>query len=422
MLRFAHWKLLTAVGTVIVLIAVALAIAQDQDALRIRAPLATDDPRFPGYLAQILGRPLLPDTRFVVYSDGASAYEAMLQRIRGARRRISFETYIFDAGSTGDQFVTALTEAARRGVQVRMVLDSVGAGTLKGAAVERLEGAGVRIGWFNEVRSYSIEEANYRTHRKILVIDGEAAFVGGMGVADHWAFDTADGPRWRDTQVEVRGRAAAALEGGFYENWIETGGLVEPEVVPASAPVPDGAPTLVVWSSPEGGTNGMKLLYLLAIASARRTLDIQSPYLITDESTLWSLQEARRRGVRVRLLMEGDLTDARPVKASSRSGYADLLAIGAELFEYQPAMMHTKALVADGMLSIVGSANFDNRSLELNDEINVGAFDSALAARLTRDFTTDLGRARRIDPAAWPHRPWRERVVEEFWGYFGEIF
>lgn len=166
----------------------------------------------------------------------------------------------------------------------------------------------------------------------------------------------------------------------------------------------------------------MKLLYLLAIAGARRTLDIQSPYLITDESTLWSLREAARRGVRIRLLMEGDRTDARPVKAASRSGYADLLALGADLFEYQPSMMHTKALVVDGALSIVGSANFDNRSLELNDEINVAAFDRSLAVTLEQQFAGDLRQASRIDARQWARRPWHERLVEGFWGYFGEIF
>ncbi len=178
------------------------------------------------------------------------------------------------------------------------------------------------------------------------------------------------------------------------------------------------AKSVVVWSSPEGGANELKLLYLLAIAAARSTLDIQSPYLITDESTQWSLSEARRRGVRIRLLTEGDITDAKPVKFAGRSDYERLMEQGIEVYEYQPAMMHTKAMVVDGVLSIVGSANFDNRSLELNDELNVAVFDPGLAGRITgrlreRPDALEEAEPRRVALAPASHPRPRE-VVELF--------
>src|SRR5688500_4525111 len=222
----------------------------------------------------------------------------MLAAIDGAKHRIAFEGYIYDSATDiAERFTTALEAAAQRGVQVQLVFDSVGAKVDAGHE-QRLEKAGARIGWFNPVRSFSIEEANYRTHRKALVVDGDVAFLGGIGIADQWAKDTEKEKKWRDTHIEVRGPAAINIEAAFNENWIETGGVVDPDVL-AHDNEPDGpATSIVVWSSPEGGTNGMKLLYLLSLAAARRSIDIQSPYLITDETTRWSISEARARGSR----------------------------------------------------------------------------------------------------------------------------
>jgi cardiolipin synthase len=212
------------------------------------------------------------------------------------------------------------------------------------------------------------------------------------------------------------------IEGSFNENWIESGRIVEPDLLPHDDQPAGPAQSIVVWSGPEGGASAMKLLFLLAIASARSTLDIQSPYLVTDDSTEWSLAEARRRGVRVRLLMEGDITDAKPVKFASREAYTRLIERGIEVYEYQPAMMHAKVVVVDGVLSVFGSANFDNRSMELNDELNVAAFDRALAARFVADLERDLGQSRRIDLEAWRARPLHIRGREKLWSFFGEVF
>jgi cardiolipin synthase len=166
----------------------------------------------------------------------------------------------------------------------------------------------------------------------------------------------------------------------------------------------------------------VKLLYLLALGAARRTIDLQSPYVVLDESTRWSLLEARRRGVRVRVLVEGDLTDAKPVKYASRADYEQLLAAGIEIHEYQPTMMHVKALVVDGIWSVMGSANFDNRSLELNDEITVAVAHADVAARLTADFEADLRRSATLRLDAWRARPVIDKARERFWGLFGELF
>jgi cardiolipin synthase len=229
-------------------------------------------------------------------------------------------------------------------------------------------------------------------------------------------------PMWRDTQVELHGPVSHDVEAAFDEHWIESGNIVSPDVLPGDSRSEGPASAITVWSSPEGGANAMKVLYLLAMAGARRQLDIQSPYFVTDESTDWSLLEARRRGVRVRVLVEGDVTDAKPVKYASRALYEKLLGAGIEIFEYQPAMMHAKAMIVDDTFSMFGSANFDNRSLELNEELNVAVFDKGVAARLRADFERDLARSKKLQLDAWHARPFWTRANEYAWSYFGEVF
>ncbi|HEV8315767.1 MAG TPA: phospholipase D-like domain-containing protein [Vicinamibacterales bacterium] len=404
------------------LISVGLLIAQDEETLRVRTPIDAEDPRFPDYLARLVGRPITSGDAYSVLRNGDQTFPAMLRAIESARHRISFETYIYSHGKLSGTFTAALAAAARRGVTVQIVLDSMGASDSGEETIKQLKDAGCQVAWFNPVSHFNLEEINYRTHRKILAVDGEVAFIGGIGLADHWA-GKAEGPKnWRDTQFEVHGPAVDNIEAGFHENWIETGGIVEPIVRPTTGPPAGDARSVVVWSASQGGPNALKLMYLLAIGAARKTLDIQSPYLITDESTMWSLFEARKRGVRVRLLSEGDVTDAKPVKFAARADYESMLEHGIEIYEYQPTMMHTKAFIADGAISIVGSANFDNRSLELNDELNVLVASRTVASELTGDFERDLARSKRFSLDEWRRRPVHIRAREKLWGFFGEIF
>jgi cardiolipin synthase len=417
-----HHRILAAVLIALIVLAAGLLIAQDQETIRIRSPLAAEDPRFPQYLANLLGHRLTSNDSYIVRTNGNEAFPAMLDAIRQARERVALETYIFEEGDVATRFADALEAAAKRGVSVRIVLDSVGSTKMSDADEQRLEAAGAEIRWVNPVVSFQIEEANYRTHRKALIVDGAVAFVGGMGIADQWAHAAKDFPMWRDTMIEMHGPVVDDVEAAFNQNWIVVGGVVKPEVEPQTASASGPAKSIVVWSAPQSGANELKLLYLLAIAAARNTIDIESPYLIVDESSRWSLDEARKRGVQVRLLVEGDKTDAKAVKYASRAEYESLLEQGISIAEYQPTMLHTKAMIVDGILSIVGSANFDNRSLELNDELNVAVFDRALAARLLQDFERDLTNAKTLDLNAWRSRPITERGRDWLWSYFGEVF
>ena len=421
-LRYHH-KFVFSVLVVMGILAVLLAVAQDQETLKIESAHGVEDPRFPAYLAALVGGNPTGGNTYTILTNGDQIFPAMLGAIEGARHRISFETYIYEKGSVGEQFTDALERAARRGVQIKLVVDAMGSTKIPAEWRERLQRAGAEVGAFGQPRWYTLEELNYRTHRKILVVDGRIGFTGGVGVADHWLGHAQDRDHWRDTMVRVEGPLARLMEGAFNENFIETLGPVTPMLDP---PVdqreqpPDSA--FVLRSSPTGGSNDLKRLYLLAIASARRTLDICSPYFITDESSAWALNQAIDRGVRIRVLVEGDITDAKPVKYSSRDAYAEFMARGIAIYEYQPTMMHTKVMVVDGAWSMFGSANFDNRSLELNDEMNVAVSDRGLAQRFLEDFEADLKRAKRLDLDAWRRRPLLEKARERFWSYFGEIF
>ena len=400
-----------------------LILVQDQQTLTIRSSVAAEDPRHPAYLAALVGTDLSRGNRYIVHTNGDQFYPAMLNAIRGATRRISFESYIYKSGTEmEDAFTQAFVDAAARGVKVQLVLDAVGSASLSAEDLARLRDAGCSIALFNAPRWYSIQEVNYRTHRKILVVDGKIGFTGGAGVDDQWRGDARTREEWRDTQVEVHGPLARLLEAGFYENFIETAGVVAPELDDVVPGEDEEGASFVVRSSFTGGSNDMKRLYLLAVASARRTLDIMTPYFVPDESTIWSLTDAVSRGVRVRILVEGDITDAMPVKYASRHYYDRLLVSGIEIYEYEPTMMHTKALVVDGIWSMFGSANFDNRSLELNDELNVAVTSRDLAARLLDDMREDLGRSHQLQLATWRERSLLMKARERFWSAFGEVF
>jgi cardiolipin synthase len=413
------WKLWALVG--IGITAGLLLLAQDQETLRVESPVAAEDARFADYIASLVGAPVEPGDRYAVLRNGKEVFPPMLDAIKASKHRISFESFIYEDGVVGDQFTAALVAAARRGVTVRIVLDAMG-GELSRESQKQLTDAGVTLVWFNSLRPWTLEETNYRTHRKVMVVDGTIAFTGGVGLADHWLGDAEDPERWRDTHFSVTGPAVRALEASFYENWLESGGGSVPALDPEKPPQGTGARSVVIWSNPTSGASNVKQMYLLSIGAARSRIDIQSPYFVLDESTRWSLQQAAKRGVRVRILTDGEITDAPPVKYASREEYDALLEAGFEIYEYEPTMMHVKAMVIDGAWSVIGSANFDNRSFELNDELTVGVADRELAAALTADFDRDLARTTKLELATWRSRSLLQKSRETFWAMFSEIF
>jgi len=417
-----HRKALIGLAAALGLVGLVIFLAQDPETLRVESPVAATDPRFPDYVASLVGSPVEAGDVYTILRNGDEAFPPMLAAIDAAKSRINFETYVYKDGEIGDRVVEALARAAERGVAVRIIVDPVGS-LMVPKNRDRLTKAGAKLAWFNPLGFFTIDVANYRTHRKTLVVDGEVAFTGGMGVADYWLGHAQDKDHWRDTQFKITGPSVRALEGSFYENWIETGGQSAPALDPETAPGPSGARSVVVWSNPVSGVSNVKLMYLLAIAAARNTIDLQSPYITTDPTTRWSLAQARQRGIKIRMLTEGTITDAMPVKHASRRSYQTFLDEGIEIFEYQPTMMHTKAMIVDGEWSIIGSANFSNRSFEQNDELAIGVADRELAARLTEDFDNDVKSSTRLDKDTWKkQRSFDGKLNEWFWSFFGEFF
>jgi cardiolipin synthase A/B len=420
--RAATPTVVKVVGGFAIIIVVFLLLVHDTRTLLIESTIPADDATFPQYLATLAGSHLTEGDRFDVLLNGDEIFPAMLGAIEAARERISLETYIYDKGEMGEAFTVALEQAARRGVHVRVVVDAVGSKGMDRDHLARLEAAGARVAIFNPLRWYTIRHVNFRTHRKILVIDGRVAFTGGAGIGDQWIGNAGSADEWRDTHLRVVGPAAHMLEGAFYDSWFDTGQRDSADLLFNPSDPGTGARSIVAWSSPTGGSNSIQKLYLLLIAAARRSLDIQSPYFVVDDSTRLALFEARQRGVTVRVLVEGERTDALPVKYASRADYDALLTAGIEIYEYQPTMMHVKAMMVDRTWAVVGSTNFDPRSFKLNHEVSIASFHAPLAETLVGHFEADLQRSVRLRLDAWRTRPLGDKARERLWTFFSQVF
>ena len=274
--------------------------------------------------------------------------------------------------------------------------------------------AGVRVCRFRPVKAYAAKRLGNRTHRKILVADGRVGLTGGVGIAEEWTGDAEDPDHWRDTHVRVAGPVVRGLFGAFAENWLEATGevLASPAYLPDLPEEEDGGPMMVVRSSAGVGDSNVEALYYLAIAAARETLDLTAAYFAPRPAFTEALQDAAERGVRVRVLVPGENIDKPPVWIAGRASYDELLAAGVELYEYQPTMLHAKTMSVDGAWSAVGSANFDNRSFQLNDEATLCVTSPDFAAALTEQFERDLEVSDRIEPDRWQARNPVQRSTE----------
>jgi cardiolipin synthase A/B len=346
--------------------------------------------------------------------NGEQFYPAEIDGIKGAQKSVNIEAYIFERGDVTEQVVQALTERARAGVQVRLVLDAMGSFSTPKRFFKSLRDAGGKVQFYHPVRWNTWMRSNNRTHREMTIIDGKLGFIGGAGFADHWLEDKEKHARWRDTMFRVRGEAVTALQGTFVENWLEASGeLLSGDDFFPLMDKPGSATTFLIASSPsQGGSTRGRILFQTMLASAKQSLDITTPYFLPDDSLQHALIEAKKRGVRVRILLPGDKSDHLMTRASSRRTYGDLLQAGIQISEYQPAMIHAKIMIVDGVWSIVGSTNFDNRSFGINDEVNLAALDPQVAGSLTRQFEKDLSSAKQVSYDDWKKRSMWERAVE----------
>ena len=374
---------------------------------------AIGDPQFQRELGTLLGPPILTGNRVANLENGAEIFPAMLEAIRQAKRTINFETYIYWSGEIGREFVEALTERSRAGVEVQVLMDWVGSQRMDEALLDELKGAGVKVERYHPLKWYHLARMNNRTHRKLLVVDGQVGFTGGVGIADNWAGNADSPEHWRDSHYRIEGPAVAQMQAAFLDNWIKTtGAVLQGEgYFPALESAGD-AEAQVFTASPSGGGDSMLLMYLLAITSAEKSIDLSAAYFVPDELTRAALVTALQRGVRLRIIVPGTHIDAEVVRKASRASWGELLANGAKIYEYAPTMFHCKTLIADGLLVSVGSTNFDNRSFRLNDEANLNVYDAEFAKKVTGVFESDLERAKLVTYQMWLDRPLHEKFME----------
>lgn len=347
-----------------------------------------------------------------IYTDGDALYDALLAAIAGARHHLHLEYYIWAPDRTGTRLRDALAERARAGVQVRLLVDTVGSNTTRDAFFRPLQAAGGEVAWFNRprLRKLRLRYFNFRTHRKILVADGRVAFTGGMNVADDHSRAASGDAAWRDTHLRFEGAPAAHLQRVFLDDWAFARGPCEvtPAFFPDSAPG-SGPFVQVVSSGPDQDTWAIERMMFNAIANARSTIRLTTPYFVPDEPMLAALVAAALRGVSVALLVPKQ-TDSALVTAAARSYFEELARVGIEIWEYGPPMLHAKTAVFDEVVSLVGTANFDNRSFRLNFEVVAAVYSTETARRLNAQFDADLARA---EPYAVPARraPLRARLL-----------
>jgi cardiolipin synthase len=399
---------------VAVLVGVNLSSGEKRIQQAVQGGYAVDDPRFLHVVGVLLGPPVVGGNRYRVLRNGDEIFPAMLDAIAGAKRSISFETYIYWSGEIGRRFADALAERARAGVPVHVLLDWVGSSKMDDALLEEMRRSGVQVLKYHPPHWAHLGRLNNRTHRKLLVVDGRIGFTGGVGIAEKWTGHAQDPDHWRDTHVRIEGPAVAQMQAVFLDNWIKSTGqvLVGDAYFPTLPPVGDGL-AQVFSSSPTGGSESMELMMLLAITAAQRTIRISNSYFVPNELALKALADARARGVKVQIIVPGPWIDTETVRSASRATWGRLLDAGAEIYEYQPTMFHCKVLVVDDYLVSIGSTNFDNRSFRLNDEANLNIYDTDFARQQSAIFEADRARTKRITRAEWESRPWTERVQEQ---------
>ncbi len=357
--------------------------------------------------------------------NGDGTYPQLWRDLRSAKHTITVQMYYSQPGAVADSMATILTERAKAGVRVLFVLDAFGSQNLKRSWADSLTAAGVEIGLLRQLHWYSLHNASDRSHVRVVVVDGEIGYTGGFGLADYWLGNGKRKGEWRETNVRFEGPSVMGLQAAFAAAWAEcTGELILGDTFfpkKAFTNVDGGVTAGVFFASPTAGSTPAERFNALSIASARRTLYVTNSYFVPDDDFRKLLMAARKRGVDVRILTVSKETDVKTTLWAGRSRYEELLEGGIRLYEYQPAMMHAKTFIVDGVWGSIGSMNFDNRSLAFNNESNFVFMDETLGAQMDSTFMNDLTRAQEITLPEFQKRPWYHHVIEDGAGLLSRL-
>ncbi len=385
----------------------------------IKHRYATEDPQFKRSMGSLVEPGIVEGNAINTLLNGDEFFPAMLKAVREARKSISLETYIYWTGDIGRELADVLSERARAGVKVHVLIDWIGSRKINDALLDRMRDAGVEVERYNPLVWYALTRINHRDHRKLLIVDGNVGFTGGAGVADIWKGNADLPEHWRDTMWRVEGPAVAQMQAIFIDNWSKTTARVldGDDYFPA-LPKAGELSAQMFKSSPREGTEDVRVMNLLAIAAARKSIRLSASYYVPDALTTQEFLEARARGVEVEIILPGARTDSAVVKHASRGKWGPLLKAGVKIYEYQPTMYHCKVMVVDDAFVSLGSANFGNRSFRLNDEANLNVYSRDFALEQARVFAADRARSREVTYHDWKHRSLWKRLMEIITGPF----
>lgn len=357
--------------------------------------------------------------------NGDGTYPQLWRDLRAAKRTITVQLYYSQPGAVADSMATILKERARAGIRVLFVLDAFGSQNLKEEWADSLRAAGVEVGLLRQLHWYTMHNASDRSHVRVVVVDGEIGYTGGFGLADYWLGDGKQSGQWRESNVRFEGPAVMGLQAAFAAAWAEcTGELIAGDMYfpkKAFTDVDGGVTAGLFFSSPTTGSTPAERFIALSIASARKTLYVANSYFVPDDDFRTLLKLARKRGVDVRIMTVSEETDVKTTLWAGRSSYEELLEAGIRIYEYQPAMMHSKTFIVDGIWGSIGSMNFDNRSLAFNNESNFVFLDAGLGAQMDSTFMDDLTRSKEITLEQFRRRSWHHRILEKGAGLFSRV-
>jgi cardiolipin synthase len=417
-----------AIALVAVIITLFFAFGRRPSHLQATEAPAVESAEFLRAVAGAAGAPLRSGGSIRLLNNGDEFFPALLTALRGARRTITFSVYIWEPGGISDKVVAALVDRARAGVEVRLLLDGLGARDAPKEGLQALRSAGAKVEMFRSPRLGKFTRFHKRNHRRAIVIDGELAFTGGMAIGDKW-LGNADSPEhWRDTMVEVRGPMASTVQSAFVAPWAHSTGelLAGEQFFPSGEGAPSAAANRPIHtgvaSAPSSEDHPLRLFFTQAFVSAKRRLYIATPYYVPDKATRDSIAAAAKRGVDVRLLLPNEHIDSALIRYTAQAYYEELLSAGVRVYEYQPTFMHSKFMVVDGRWTIVGSANLDIRSKELNEENVLGVLDESFGADVEATFRKDLAASREIKLAEWKKRGPFQRFNEWASSRFAEQY
>jgi len=365
-------------------------------------------------LEVVIGTPFTEGNAITVLRNGDQIFPAMLDAIRSAESTVDLMTFVYWRGEIAVEFAEAMSERAKAGVRVRLLIDALGGRLIEGELVQRMQRAGVAVEWFRKPWLKSPFKANHRLHRKILVVDGRVAFTGGVGIAEEWTGDARNENEWRDTHVRVEGPAVDGLQSAFIQDWAETGQELYSEDDEFPEQPQSGSSTVqIVRGSASIGWDDMQSAFHVMLCSAQERLRIATAYFAPDNDFLETLCAAPDRGVDVDLLVPGPHADKRVSQLTSEGVYDRLVNCGVRVWTFQPSMMHAKIMTVDGQAAVIGSSNFNRRSLDHDEEVVLIALDRDLTATFDAHLDEDFERSVEIDLTRWRNRSVAQRVQEK---------